>query len=396
MKIKLSKNVKVLGVVSLLNDMSTDMIYPFIPIFLTKVLGATMPMIGVIEGIAESTASLMKVFSGWLSDKLHSRKPLTVLGYGLSMLSKPLLAFAQAPWHVLFVRFSDRFGKGIRQAPRDALIAESASADHIGLAYGFHKTMDTLGAVAGPLAATIILPIIDENLRELFLLSFVASFCALGTLILFVREKPASMRYAALPKLSFVKIPLKYKLFLIAIAIFALGNFSDSFLFLRAQGVGTAVYLIPILYALSNVFFATLATIFGKLADRIGPYKIMIGGYLVFALTQLGFASAASTFTMWLLFPMYGIFSAMTDGIQKIVAVKITDPELKGTMLGLMHTTIGICQLPASILAGVLWEKFGVKVPFFFGSSLALCAALILLVIFFKNPPDSYCRQQTN
>lgn len=375
---KLSKNVKALGLVSFLNDASSDMVYPLIPIFLTKTLGASFIMVGVIEGIAESTASLLKVFSGWLSDKWKKRKNLTVLGYTLSMIAKPLLALAQLPWHVLFVRFSDRFGKGLRQAPRDALIAESTQEAHLGYAYGFHKAMDTLGATVGPIIAILLLPILNNNLRSLFLFSFVASFLAVLTLMAFVREPHHTHSEKRFPKLSFKILPRSYKFFLAALAVFALGNFSDAFLFLRAQNVGIAAVFIPVLYALSNIFFAGFATPFGKLADRIGPHKIMIAGYGVFALTHLGFALVASPLTVWFLFPLFGIFSAMTESIQKTITVKISDNELKGTMLGLMHTTIGIFQLPASIIAGLLWDKINPRAPFFFGSSLTILALALL------------------
>jgi MFS family permease len=379
---KLPKNVKAMGVVSFLNDASTDMVYPLIPIFLTKVLGASLPMVGLIEGVAESTASLLKVFSGWLSDKMQRRKPLTVAGYALSMISKPMLAFAMTPWHVLFVRFSDRVGKGVRQAPRDAMIADSTAPKLMGYAYGFHKMMDTLGATAGPLLAMILLPILEQNLRSLFLLSFVASFFALLTLIFFVKEKPlaANAHHTKIfTKLSLKKLPLTYKIFLVAIAVFAIGNASDSFLFLRAADVGIAAALIPLLYAIANIFFAAFATPFGKLSDKIGPEKIIIGGYCVFALTHLGFAAFASPYTVWILFPMYGIFSAMTESLQKTITVKIADPELRGTMLGLTHTTVGICQLPASLIAGILWERFNPSMPFYFGSVMAIIAAVIML-----------------
>lgn len=378
MQFKIPKNVKLLGLVSFLNDASSDMVYPLIPIFLTKTLGASYAVVGIIEGIAETTSSLLKVFSGWLSDKLRTRKPLTVLGYALSMIAKPMLAFAQAPWHVLFVRFSDRVGKGIRQAPRDAMIAESTHPEILGLAYGFHKMMDTLGATLGPILAVILLPVLNENLRLLFLLSFVASFFALITLALFVKEKKDYIHHHVLPKFSFKILPLPYKIFLAAVAIFALGNFSDAFLFLRAQNVGIATDFIPILYALANIFFAIFAVVFGKLADKIGPYKIMLAGYAVFALTHLGFAFLASSSTVWLLFPLFGIFSAMTEGIQKTITVKISDPDLKGTMLGLTYTIIGIFQLPASVIAGVLWEKINVQIPFLFGSMMSIIALVLL------------------
>lgn len=381
---KLSKNVKILGVVSFLNDASSDMVYPLIPIFLTKVLGASFVTIGIIEGIAEATASLLKVFSGWLSDKLHKRKGLAVLGYSLSMIAKPMLAFAQAPWHVLFVRFSDRLGKGLRQAPRDAMIAEYTAPENLGLAYGFHKTMDTLGATLGPILALILLPALNNNLRSLFLLSFVASFLALLVLVIFVKEKHVESRAVTFHNLSLKILPRSYKFFLLGLAVFSIGNFSDAFLFLRAQNVGVSALLIPILYALSNIFFAGFAIPFGKLADKIGPNKIVISGFFVFALTHLGFAFLASPLTVWMLFPMFGLFSAMTESLQKTITVKISDHKLKGTMLGLMHTTIGICQLPAGILAGILWEKINVSAPFLFGSLTSVIAAVILIFAFLK------------
>lgn len=382
---KIPKNVKTLGIVSFFNDASTDMIYPLIPVFLTKYLGASLPMVGLIEGLAESTSSLMKVFAGFISDKLHRRKPLTVLGYSMSMIAKPFLAFATAPWHVLVVRFLDRFGKGVRQAPRDALIAESTAPEHLGLAYGFHKMMDTLGAFAGPLLAVLLLPILNENLRSLFLLSFVASAFAVTTLVLFVKEKPDVKLHSPLPKLSIKLLPRKYRWFLLALAVFTIGNSSDAFLFLRAQNLGIAIYLIPVLYALANAVFAGLASYFGKLADKIGPHKIITVGYLVFAVTYFCFGSAQSSMIVWLLFPLYGVFSAMTDGVQKVVAAQIGDPRLKGTMIGLMHTTLGVFQLPASVIAGLLWAKIGVGVPFYFGSATALVSAIMLFVVFRKD-----------
>lgn len=384
MQKKLSKNVKVMGVVSLLNDASTDMIYPLIPIFLTKVLGASFVTVGIIEGIAESTASIMKVISGWLSDKLKNRKRLTVLGYGLSMISKPLLAFAQSSWHVLAVRFFDRFGKGVRQAPRDALIAESSDPAILGYSYGFHKTMDTIGATLGPLLAFLLLPIFNGNLRTLFLFSFVASFFAVLTLIIFVKEKKAKTQKIKIEKLSLKSLPRTYKIFLLGIAIFTIGNSSDAFLFLRAQNLGISAALIPILYALSNVCFAILATPFGRLADKIGAKKVYIGGLIVFAITYAGFAAANAQYLIWILFPAYGLFSAMTDSVQKTITVQIANPAFKGTMLGLTFTTIGLFQLPSSAIAGLLWQKFGVAAPFYFGSVMAIIAAALLSFVFLK------------
>lgn len=378
---KISKNVKTLGLVSFLNDASSDMIYPLIPIFVTKTLGATFTVVGIIEGIAESTASLLKVFSGWLSDKLGKRKGLVGLGYGLSMIAKPLLAFAQAPWHVLVVRFFDRFGKGMRQAPRDAMIAESSDAKVLGYSYGFHKAMDTFGATLGPVLAMLLLPLLDNNFRSLFFLSFIASLLALLTLLFFVKEPPA-VSDIHLHKISFKKIPRLYKVFLLAIAIFTVGNSSEAFLFLRAQSVGVAIALLPVLYAVSNIIFAVLALPFGKLADKIGAQRIIVWGYGIFALAYFGFAVADSPAFMWILFPAVGVFSAMTESLQKTITVQFADPTLKGTMLGLMHTTVGVFKLPASIIAGALWEKIGIASPFLFSASTAVAAMIILSVVF--------------
>lgn len=386
---RLSKNVVFLGIVSLLNDMSSDMVYPLIPLFLTQELHASLAMVGLIEGIAESTASLLKVFSGWLSDRWRNRKKLTVAGYGLSMIAKPLLAFAQAPWHVLAVRFSDRFGKGIRQAPRDALIAESTPPGALGHAFGFHKAMDTLGATLGPLLALALLPALDGSFRKLFLLSFVASFFAVLTLAIFVREKPDGRGAGELPKLSLKRLPRPYRFLLLGLGLFSLANFSDAFLFLRAQNLGIAPMYIPLLYALSNFCFAALASPFGKLADRVGPMTVLIGGYGVFILSRLGFAAAHDAWTMLFLFPLFGLFSAMTESLSKTAAVQISDPAMKGTMLGLMHTVVGITQLPASLIAGAAWERSGPQTPFMISAVLALIAVLVLIFAFGKTKTQS-------
>src|SRR3989338_2991129 len=285
----LSKNVIVMGVVSFLNDLSSDMIFPFIPIFLTSVLGATATFVGLVEGVADSTASILKLFSGRLSDYMRRRKPFVVFGYALSAIAKPILAAASAPWHVLVVRFIDRVGKGTRDAPRDALLSLSTEKKNIGRAFGFHRGMDTLGAAFGPILAFFLLPVLHNDLRTLFLFSFVASFIAVVILKIFVREVRNHADETLRPKIEFKYFGVPFIIFLIAATIFALGRSSDAFLLLRAQGVGFSLMLLPILYFVFNITLALVSTPVGILSDRFGHRNTFMIGMLLFSLTYFLF-----------------------------------------------------------------------------------------------------------
>lgn len=375
------KNIFYLGLVSLLNDASSDMAYPLIPLFLTKVLGASFGMVGIIEGIAESTASLLKVFSGYWSDKIQKRKGLTVLGYSISAISKPILAYATAPWHVLAVRFSDRFGKGVRTAPRDALIATSVDPSIMGRAFGFHRAMDTLGAVIGPILAFLLLPLVNQNYRTIFLLSFVAAALGVITLTIFVREVKKDNVHDQVPKIGFRMFDRRFKVFLLGVTVFSLGNSSDAFLLLRANNVGLAAALVPLVYLVFNITAAALSTPLGIWSDKFGHRKVIILGFLVFAIAYLGFARVSTTVYLWPLFVLYGVYAALSEGIIRAHTAELVPENIKGTAYGTLHTLTGLALLPAGVIAGYLWQVFGPQFTFYYGTLMAALAVLILMAV---------------
>lgn len=397
----LAPNVIWMGVVSLFNDLSSEMIFPFIPIFLTSVLGASLTFVGVVEGAADATASILKIASGWISDKLKKRKSFAVFGYSLSALAKPLLAVASRPWHVFGVRFIDRVGKGTRDAPRDALISFSTDAGTFGRAYGFHRAMDTLGASLGPLAAFFVLPLIDHDLRTLFLLSFIASFIAVLVLIFSVREVTAPdlgretprarpvvadilpNTLAIEPERARSRITLlgaPFFLFLIAATIASLGKASDAFLILKAREVGTALVMLPIVYVVSNITFAALSTPLGILADRVGKRNTFVAGLLLFAAVYIGFGLTSSSHFIWILFAIYGVYYALTEGVGRAIVASLVPAELRGTAFGMYNAFTGLALLPASVLFGYLGQHFGSRSAFLYGASAALAGAAIFLV----------------
>ena len=396
----LSPNVVWMGVVSFLNDLSSDMIFPFIPIFLTSVLGASLTFVGLVEGIADATASVLKIASGRLSDAWQRRKRLVVFGYSLSALSKPFLAAAGVPWHVLGIRFMDRVGKGVRDAPRDALISFSTPRPLLGRAFGFHRSMDTLGAALGPLAAFAVLPLINQNYRALFLLSFVASFFAVVILILFVRERrpvdaeisKASSVTVGRPIVidvkpqgggvtSLRKLGAPFFLFLGVATLASLGKASEAFLILKARDVGVALALIPILYFAFNITAALLATPFGALADRVGKRNTFVAGLLVFAAVYGAFAFGATQKTVWALFIVYGVYAALTEGVGRAIVGGFVAPEVRATAYGLYHASTGLALLPASVIFGYLSQRFGSGAAFSYGAGLALVAAFGFMIL---------------
>ncbi len=403
----LSPNVVWMGVVSFLNDLSSDMIFPFIPIFLTSVLGASLTFVGLVEGVADATASIFKIASGWISDKWQKRKRLVVIGYSLSALAKPFLAAAGVPWHVLGVRFMDRVGKGTRESPRDALISFSTERSMLGRAFGFHRGMDTLGAAFGPLAAFAVLPLISGNYRTLFLLSFIASFFAVLILIFFVREvraDGASPSAKALPRpvVTDIRVNIRensgeirnesqrrrlaglglpFFLFLGVATIASLGKASEAFLILKAWEVGVALTLIPILYFAFNVTFALLSTPFGALADRVGKRNTFTAGLLVFAAVYVGFAFGATPQSIWFLFITYGLYAALTEGVGRAIVAGLVAPEVRATAFGVYNAATGLALLPASVVFGYLNQHFGSGVAFSYGAALALAGALLFALL---------------
>lgn len=378
----LKKNVFFAGVVSFLMDVSSEMIYPLMPLFLANVLGINKSMIGLIEGLAEATASLLKVFSGWFSDRIGQRKNLMVAGYAISTLSRPVLALAVVWQQVLAARFIDRLGKGIRTAPRDAIIAESTEQSHMARAFSFHRSMDTVGAVVGPAIAMLLLEMHSGNYQMVFWLSMVPGFMAVLTIIFFIRDKSASANVAVKrPRLTLRHFSWRMKFFVLITTIFALGNSSDAFLILRAEQVGIAPVVIPAVYLTFNLIYSISAIPAGIAADRFGKKPLILLGFILFSLLYFGFAVAGKPSSIWVLFGLYGVFMGLTEGIQKGFLATIIPPDFKATAFAVHSAAVGMATLPASLIGGLLWDRVAPSATFYFGSATAALSALLFLVL---------------
>lgn len=374
----LSRNVFFAGLVSLFMDISSEMVYPLIPLFLTGVLGTTKTTVGIIEGIAEATASILKVFSGWLSDRLGKRKLLMTIGYGVSAVSRPITANAATWFEVLTARFIDRFGKGVRTAPRDAIIADSTDNSSLGLAFGFHRSMDTVGAVIGPGISFVLLYLYMNNFRLVFYASTIPALIAVAVIIIFIKEKtrhPDERR--DLPRLTVSSFDGPFRLYLVVIGIFSLGNFADAFLVLQAENLGVSKALIPIIYLSFNVVYAISSTPMGAIADRIGLKRMIILSFVFYAVVYAGVGFSSSPLHIWVLFPAYGIYKGMSEGTQKAYLATLAPAQQKATAFGVYDTVSGVALLPASIVAGYLWDHSGPEATFLYGSLMALIAAVI-------------------
>jgi len=380
-KFGISKNVFVLGLVSFFNDVASEMIYPIVPIFLISVLGAPVAIVGLIEGIAESTASVLKVVSGWLSDKLQKRKPFVVAGYSFSAISKILLSLAFSWPFVLFARFIDRFGKGTRTSSRDALIAESSDNSTRGRSFGFHRAFDTLGAVVGPLIALLAIHFLDNNFRLIFFLAFIPACIGILLLLFFVKERKKEANLSPALNLSWRNLDPSFKIFLLISFVFALGNSSDAFLILRAQNLGLSVTLVVLAYVLFNFTYAIFSMPAGIISDKIGPKKVLFSGFLLFSFIYLFFGLTKVSLFLWLLFPFYGMYMALTEGVGKAYISNLVPQEKTGTAFGIYQTTIGLCTFFASLIAGLLWTYIGVSAPFIFGSLMAVISAFLFVVL---------------
>ncbi len=377
----LGRNVFSTGLVSFFMDISSEMVYPLVPLFLAGVLGVNKSLIGVIEGFAESTASLLKVFSGWYSDRVGRRKGLMVLGYGISVLSRPVIATASL-WHQIFAgRLIDRLGKGIRTAPRDAIIAESTEADRLARAFSFHRAMDTLGAVIGPSIAFLLLWAFSRDYRMVFWLSAVPGVLAVLVIVFFIREGGGPHTRTERPRLTPGRFSGEARCFLAIATLFALGNSSDVFLILRAEQVGVPDLAIPVVYLMFNLVYSLSALPAGMAADRFGRKRVILLGFLLFAGLYYGFGVARSALAVWVLFGLYGLFMGLTEGIQKAFLATIVPPELKATAFGIYATAVGLATLPASLIAGWLWDHVAPSAPFYFGASTAALAAILFLVM---------------
>ncbi|HKS27596.1 MAG TPA: MFS transporter [Pyrinomonadaceae bacterium] len=389
---RLPRNVFAISLVSLLNDASSEIIYPLLPLFLAATLGASPAAIGVIEGAAESVSSLLKLFAGYFSDKRGRRKGLVVFGYGLANLVRPLLAFATNWFQVLVIRLTDRVGKGIRSAPRDAMIADAVRVEERGLAFGFHRAMDHAGAVIGPLLGYLLLLGFAEERNAptaneyslVFLIASVPATLAVTVAALFVREtygaKGANSNGASAPvKLSLRGFDSNFKRFLVILALFTLSNSSDAFLLLRAREAGVSVATIPLLWAALHASKVLSSLFGGDLSDRLGRKRLIASGWLLYAAVYMGFGFVTSVGMAWVLFLIYGIYFGLAEGAEKALVADLVRPEQRGTAYGLYNLAFGITVFPASLLMGGLWSLRGAQTAFIVSAVLGAISALLLL-----------------
>jgi MFS family permease len=393
-RLRIPRNVWVVTLTSFLTDVSSEMISNLLPLFLFTVLGVRTSLIGLIEGVAETTASLLKVFSGWFSDRLGRRKVLAVLGYGLSTVAKPFLYFATTWGWVLGVRFADRAGKGLRTAPRDALVADSVNERQRGLAFGLHRAGDTAGAFVGLLVALIVLlaaqhtaALERRTFQIVVLLSLIPAVLAVVVLALGAREVKVSGAGAERPRLSLAGFDRRFRLFLGIVVLFTLGNSSDAFLILRAQNAGLSVAGVLGMMLTFNLVYSLVSSPAGALSDRIGRRRLLVAGWLLYAVVYLGFFRATAGWHAWALMGVYGIYYGLTEGAAKAFVADLVPSERRGTAYGVYNAAIGLMAFPASLVAGILWqgaggwEGLGPGAPFLFGAVVALLAAVLLALL---------------
>ena len=393
-------NVFFLGTVSFLTDVSSEMTFTLVPLFLANVLGATTTIIGLIGGLSESTDALFRIYSGWLSDRLGKRKSLAVAGYTISTIAKPFMYLASNWGAVLGVRFGDRVGKGIRTSSRDALLADSAPPGERGKSFGFHRAMDTSGAVTGLAIAALVIYLVQggglelslKTYQWLVLIGIVPAILAVVILVKFVRERESKPSPVSHPRRGFNLIKLaagfdtRFKIFLVIMALFTLGNSSDFFVVMRAQNLEVSVLHITLMLVLFNATYAAVALPAGKLSDRIGRKRVMAMGWGVYALVYLGFALAGEAWQVWLLFAGYGVYYGIAEGVARAFVADLVPAEKRGTAYGLYHGVVGLSLLPASLIAGWLWQAFSPEAPFFFGAGLAALAAIGMLLFIREGP----------
>lgn len=397
----LPRNVRVLAFVSFLTDVSSELVYPLLPIFLSTVLGVSAAGLGVIEGFAESASSLLRLPAGWWSDRTQRRKPLVVMGYTLAALARPLIGLAQSAGQVLAIRVTDRFGKGIRTAPRDALIADSVSPEQRGYAYGVHRGSDNLGAVFGPIIAWAALTFHWADLRTLFYWTAVPGFLSVVLLIIFVREREVSdtgerIVSVASPKnesdaavapeiapalASDVPLGGAFWRMLAVIFLFSLSLSTDAFLLLRASQLGVPAAMIPILWAALHVVKSSSSVISGSLSDRVGRRPLILGGWGVYAVVYLGFALATTAWQVWALFIVYGLYFGMSEGVEKALVADFAPPSRRGAAFGWFNAAVGVASLPASVIFGLVWDQWGAETAFVMGASLAVVSTILFALI---------------
>jgi len=396
----LPRNVLAIGLVSLLNDASSEIIYPLLPVFLASTLGASAKAIGIIEGLAESVSSLLKLFAGYLSDRLGKRKALVVAGYSLASLVRPLLAFAQSWHHVLAIRMADRVGKGFRTAPRDAMIADTVQVEQRGIAFGFHRAMDHCGAVIGPLVGYLLVILFVANLKSpttseftrIFLVASIPALMAVLVAIFFMRESPVSRPKAEIPKLTLRGFDSNFKRFLVILALFTLSNSSDSFLILRAVDSGVSVAMVPLLWAAHHATKVLSSLFGGDLSDRLGRKRLIVSGWVLYAAVYAGFAFATHEASLWVLFLIYGIYFGLVEGAEKALVADLVRPEQRGTAYGLYNLAFGVTVFPASLLMGMIWDWKGPATAFLASAFVGATSAVLLLIFVRPHPKPALAR----
>ena len=391
---RLPRNVFAISFVSLLNDASSEIIYPLLPVFLSLTLGASPGIVGMIEGTAESLSSLLKLFAGYFSDRRGKRKAFVVLGYSMASLSRPLLAFATSWYQVLAIRLTDRVGKGIRGAPRDAMIADTVAIEERGLAFGFHRAMDHSGAVVGPLISYLLILLVADNrnaltasdFSKIFLFASIPALAAVLVAVFLVRESPRRAETKSVtalkpPQFSLRGFDSNFKLYLAIVALFTFSNSSDAFLLLRAQTAGVPLSMIPLLWVVLHVSKVLSSLYGGDLSDRLGRRRLIVSGWILYAAVYAGFAFVTEQYSVWILFVIYGIYFGLAEGAEKALVADLVRPEQRGMAYGLYNLAFGITVLPASLLMGGLWTWRGPVLAFLVSAGLGATAAVLMLIL---------------
>ncbi len=380
-------NVFFIGLLSFFGGISQDIFLPLLPIYLSTVLGFDKSFIGFTEGLVTSASSIFKIISGFLTDKFKSRKSIVFVGYFLSMISRPLLAIITSGAGVSLLRFVDGVGKGVKDSPKDALIADSSEYNTRGKSFGIARALDTFGSVVGPILLFALLYLFQDNEHKyeyIFLITAIPLFITLLIIIFKVKESRRLEGEISQSRINQSSVdmkkslPFKFFVFLAIMVLFSLGNSSDTFLILRAQNVGVAILAIPLVYAFFNFVYASASIPLGSLSDKIGREKVIILGWLAYALAYLGFGLANQSYQVWILFGFYGIYYATTEGVAKALIADIVEPTHRGRAYGIYNSVIGVIALPASFIAGVLWDKVSSSTPFFFGSFMASISVIFL------------------
>lgn len=380
--IRLHPTVILLGLTSLFNDLASEIIYPLLPLFLTQTLGASYTFVGLIEGIAETTSSLLKLYSGYLSDKIGKKRLLTIIGYLISNIARPVIGLASSPILVLFLRFADRVGKGIRTSPRDAIVASVTDENNRGRAFGFHRSMDNLGALLGALIGFLLLNFVGLDIKTIFLLVFIPGTLAILSVIFGVKNAPSEIK-GEYKKVSLSLKPFnkEFRKYLLILGLFTLGNSSDAFLLLKAKECGISDGYIPLLWMLLSLVRTVFSTPAGVLSDKISRKKVIIAGWIIYAAVYIGFAYSTKIWHIWTLFCIYGFYYALTEGVEKAFVADLVSEDMRGTAYGLYNFIVGIIAFPSSFICGLLWQRFGSLYALGFGAVLAIIASLLLMGI---------------